>query len=233
MNKSTHLKSGTQPARGLNKARACNASAAAAEPVSPELLSQAQTYLNYCKNRDPGANAFKDAYDEFQIQCTPIICNFACRCGTMAADVAECCQNVWVALCKHLPGFQHGTGFPRFETWLYQIVKSKAADVRRSRKHNPAQASEGALLALPDERASLDHRSNLEEMARFAWSVVVARFSKLNSQILRLRLIERISSDEVAKRLGLTDAQVRQRYCRTLNRLRALGAAVTLGSLSI
>lgn len=76
-------------------------------------------------------NRFYDAYDR-------IIRRFAMACGMQDCDIDECSQEVWVAVVNGLNSFELDSSRARFRSWLYGIVRNKAADQVRSRMKHTA-----------------------------------------------------------------------------------------------
>jgi RNA polymerase sigma factor (sigma-70 family) len=212
---------------GPNTPPTPDASYASEMGFTAQLLSQAQTYLSY-ENRDLAPQTIRNAWDEFYPLCNAVISNLACRCGMVGHDVADCRQDVWADLLERLPDLHHDPERGPFENWLYPIVHSKAVNRRRCLDRGVSQLTADALVTLADDRASPDHRSDDEELAQLVWKLLRGRLSELNLHILQLRLIEQLSSKEVAKWLGLTHDEVRQRYRRARLELQSVGAALGL-----
>lgn len=76
-------------------------------------------------------NRFYESYDR-------IIRRFAMACGMQDCDIDECSQEVWVAVVNGLNSFELDSSRARFRSWLYGIVRNKAADQVRDRVRHTA-----------------------------------------------------------------------------------------------
>ena len=151
----------------------------------------------------------------------------ACRL-TSDSDAPDVLQETFLQVYRHLPSFR---GESQFRTWLYRIASNAALMHRRARQRRPGEPldvflprfnAEGQHVSTPAElqvasRADeLLDRQFLAEKAR----EVMARLPDLYRDAFVLRDLEEMSTDEVARALGVTAATVRQRVHRARLMLR-------------
>jgi RNA polymerase sigma factor (sigma-70 family) len=147
---------------------------------------------------------------------------------------------VWRELLVRLPSFRLDPKRGKFDTWLYAVVRSKAADFLRRRYGAPGAAPSET----PDDRSyrQADPLAAHEdqELLCVALARLRAELPEPSYEVLHLRLVEQRPVAEVAEKLGLSAEQVwyrchRARYQlrRTLRDLRVADAnAVMAAELS-
>ncbi|MFO0967213.1 MAG: sigma-70 family RNA polymerase sigma factor [Gemmataceae bacterium] len=168
-------------------------------------------------DRHAAWHAFHAAY------CGPVRA-FACRCGVTDEDLGDCVQEVWAELLLRLPTFQFDPKRGAFDSWLFQIVRGKAADLRRSRVRHRGRENGATLQELIDARPCPARVLEQREFLSVAWEQVRNLLSGPNFEVLRMRLEGRPVA-EVAAALGLNVEQVWYRYHRARRELEGLGAA--------
>lgn len=172
-------------------------------------------------DRHAAWHAFHAAY------CGPVRA-FACRCGVTDEDLGDCVQEVWAELLLRLPTFQFDPKRGAFDSWLFQIVRGKAADLRRSRVRHRGRENGATLQELIDARPCPARVLEQREFLSVAWEQVRNLLSGPNFEVLRMRLEGRPVA-EVAAALGLNVEQVWYRYHRARRELEGLGAAWARG----
>jgi len=111
--------------------------------------------------------------------------------------------------------------------WLHKQAARRAIDIVRSEsRRRKREAIADALPSAPDEDGQV-------------WNAIMPRLDRellrlpgLDQKIVALRFMERCSSDEAARRLGLTSAAVRKRLERALSKLRERLAGPVPGGLT-
>lgn len=137
-------------------------------------------------------------------------------------DVA---QDVFLQLARKAPRLPADTVVC---AWLHRQAVRRAIDIIRSedRRHREAQAD-----IQPRDDSDGDDSP---------WSTIAPRLDgellrlpRQDQEVLALRFMERCSSDEAARRLGLTSAVVRKRIERALGKLRRRLAGPVPGALTV
>jgi RNA polymerase sigma factor (sigma-70 family) len=101
--------------------------------------------------------------------------------------------------CGHVGGYVHGTALNAIRGYF------------RRQRHQPRTVALGPGLVCEDARKAYDAEDR-QKMARDAMALLDAR----DRQILALSLSEGLKPGEIAARLGICAAAVRQRKCRAL-----------------
>jgi RNA polymerase sigma factor (sigma-70 family) len=155
---------------------------------------------------------------------------YAFTCGAKADEVADCLQEVWRELLVRLPTFHFDPTRGQFDTWLFPIVQSKAADLCRLRKRRFHQYGSHSLAGLPDAHPNPCHALEDRELLTLVWDQIKKRLTACNFQILRLRLVDQTPVAEVAQKLGLSHEQVWYRFHRARTELQAIGSSLARGN---
>src|SRR5262249_46249819 len=106
-----------------------------------ELLIQTQSYLTRREHSQPPSQDLEAAWRVFYDLYGGKIRAYACTCGVAEEDIADCVQEIWCELLVRLPTFQLDPCRGQFDTWLFTIVRSKTADLHRSRKRRLLQGN--------------------------------------------------------------------------------------------
>jgi RNA polymerase sigma factor (sigma-70 family) len=205
--------------------------ALAITPLAPDtdLLSRVRSYLTQREQGLVPSPALEDAWTAFYECYSPRIRAYAFSCGAGDEDIADCVQEVWREMLVRLPTFQLDSGRGRFDTWLFCIVRAKATDLRRSSNRRLLEGNAASLETATDNRAIARRSPEAEEMVNLIWDELSTRLSECNLQVLKLRLVEKLSVAEVAKRLGITNEQVWYRFHRARRVLQKVGSALING----
>jgi len=194
-----------------------------------EVLLKTQHYLTCRQHGLPPGQDLKAAWIVFYERNTRKIRTYAFTCGVAEEEIADCIQEVWRELLVRLPTFQFDPRRGQFDSWLFSIVQSKTADLRRSRKRRSYQGNSDPLPNVTDHHPSPGRDLEVREMVSVAWDRLRKRLSECNLQILQLRLIEQQSVAEVADQLGLSHEQVWYRYHRARRELADIGSELVRG----
>jgi len=123
----------------------------------------------------------------------------------MARAVARIDRFVW-----------EGAGF---DAWLFGILRNVVHDAQRAvRRRAPADDDDLDMPSL--EPGPLDHILGAEEAT--ALRVAFRRLSPSDQEVLELRVVAGLSSEEVAQVIGKRPGAVRMAQARALERLREL-----------
>lgn len=102
--------------------------------ATPELLIQVRSYLAHRQQRLLPSEDSEAAWRMFYDLCSRKIRVYAFACGATDEEILDCVQEVWRELLVRLPTFHLDPCRGQFDTWLFRIVQSKTADLRRTRK---------------------------------------------------------------------------------------------------
>jgi RNA polymerase sigma factor (sigma-70 family) len=188
------------------------------------LLAQAQNYLISREDGVPPNLELEETWNRFYAHYDRKLRAFAYKCGATQEETVDCAQEVWRELLVRLPTFQLDARRGQFDSWLYCIVRSKATNLRRSRKRFQHHRPHNVLQFISDKRPDPGQTMADSELLALAWEQLQKNLSELSLQVLQLRLVEQRPVAEVARRLGITNQQVWYRYHRARKEMEEIGA---------
>ncbi len=198
-------------------ARASGISSAPGD-IDPGLLQKTQLYLACLSRRQTPGSPLSEAWDRFYRIIDPVIRRFASGCGAAAPDLDDCAQEVWTTLVTHLRDFHLDPRRGRFLSWLYTLVRSKAADQVRGRARHPAANlthAAGAELRGPDADPAAEYEMHRQQtLVHAVLDELRQQVSERSYRVVYLRWIEGRTIPEIAAALNLTPQQVRFRSHR-------------------
>ena len=164
------------------------------------------------------ANAFETLVLEYEKN----VYNIALRMTGNSEDAADMTQEAFIKAYNSLQSFR---GDSKFSVWLYRIVSNVCLDFLRSKNRRPTVSlsvedddGEDAQLDVADESQSpellLDRKLTRDSVRRGLDSLPPDY-----RQILLLREIQGLSSDEIAQALSLEVGTVKSRIFRARKRL--------------
>jgi RNA polymerase sigma factor (sigma-70 family) len=132
-------------------------------------------------------------------------------------------QDLWLELkrtkCK---GYDPDEG--EFSKWLLTVAKNFARDREEERRRWPESIEdivEPSIEHAFDEENNGGSQRRLELLKRAMKSLRKGgSLNEIDRTVLRLRFRRRLKSPEIARELGSTNAAIRQRYSRTLRKLK-------------
>ena len=68
---------------------------------------------------------------------SPLVFSWGRRAGLSSEDAADVMQDVWAAVAKAIPRFEHTAVGSTFRGWLYTVSRNKLADFFRRRSNRP------------------------------------------------------------------------------------------------
>jgi RNA polymerase sigma-70 factor (ECF subfamily) len=102
------------------------------------------------------------------------------------------------------------------DAWLFGVLRNVIREMRRDRARRQRRLS---TLDIPDDATDARLIANEEaEAVRAAFACL----DRADQELLRMRLVERLTATEVARRLGKRPGAVRMAQARALVRLRSL-----------
>jgi RNA polymerase sigma-70 factor, ECF subfamily len=142
-------------------------------------------------------------------------------------DAEECVQE---ALLKALANIRSFRGSSRFGTWLTQIAINEALMRRRKYRRSQYDSIEEMLtdgdgdsraFELPDRRVGPAQNVDLN-MLRQAVARALAELAPMYRDVLELREMRNLSTEETARKLSLTEAAVKTRLRRARQQMKEL-----------
>ena len=168
------------------------------------------------------------AWEQFVDLYGPLVA-YWCRERQMdAATVADIVQDVFLSVSISIGGFRSLPGAGAFRSWLWKITRSKVIDTLR-RQSGIVQAEGGTVNlrtmndlsdpnSLPDDDPT--DQQALSELTSRALEQIRDEFESRTWLAFWRSTVDGVSSDVVAKELGISPAGVRQSRSRILRRLR-------------
>ncbi len=128
----------------------------------------------------------------------------------------EVVQEVFVKLCQQAwPDIE-----PAATAWLYKTCRNRAIDITRRKGRIPmlqsgnnVSALQDSSQVLPDEQ--MEHGENLEAMR-----IEIEQLTEQQQEILRLRLKDGLSYQQIAEVMGLTASNVGYHLHQAVTKLR-------------
>lgn len=133
-------------------------------------------------------------------------------------DEEDCINEVFMEIWQHADRFDAGKN--SFENWIAVIAKYRAISYLRKHLHQmEEQALEDTELIAKEsvERQLLEHEIS-EETEK-----LLSRLSQEDQDILRMRYIDELSTEEIGQRKGMTPSTVYTRTSRAKSKLRKEG----------
>ena len=153
-------------------------------------------------------------------------------------DAQDIVQSAYLNAFRSLDRFE---GSSQLSTWLHRIVVNTALMKLRSRRRKPEQSIEELLPAFQEDGHHVEQFSDWaapadellqRQQTRAAVRACIAQLPENYREVLLLRDIEELSTQEVAAAMGLTPTAVKVRLHRARQALstllrREFGAGVT------
>ena len=182
--------------------------------TDPIMILNVQSFLRDRLERLSPSSELLEDWTRFYESYDRIIRRFAMACGMQDCDVDECSQDVWVAVVNGLKAFQLDSSRARFRSWLYGIVKNKAADLVRDRvKHSAVSLNDSSKTFNLEDDAPAPMQ-NIEaawrsEVLREGLSVLKQKVKSRDFRVFVDRSIRKRPGAVVAKELDMTEGAVR------------------------
>jgi RNA polymerase sigma-70 factor (ECF subfamily) len=187
------------------------------EPNTDSLLPTRQSLLSRLRDWQD-----QDGWREFFDTYWRLIYNVARKSGLGDAEAQDVVQNTFMYLARRMPNFHYDRTRGSFKSWLRVVTRSRISVYRRTEKaeekfiREPLPGAEGedasALEQLPDPAADA-----LDEVWQREWQTnlmdaalrrVRAKVSSQQLLIFRLASTDKLPMSQVAKKLGVSLAQV-------------------------
>jgi len=137
---------------------------------------------------------------------TPLLFFWARRCGESEHDAADLVQEVFIALLRTLPSFQHDGRDGRFRSWLRTLLLNKLRDrKRRQGREEKALAQREPELLAPDCATQVWEVAYQQELVHRALRLLQNDFAPATWKAFWETLVEGRAPREVARELGLSE----------------------------
>ena len=158
------------------------------------------------------ADAFSDLYERFTDRIYRYI-YFRVTDGETAEDLTS---KVFLKAWEHLPTFRRSNS--PFIAWLYTIAHNTLVDFYRTSRQTARLEEVAALPARePSPAEQTDQRLEAQLLRR-----ALLELSPTQRNVLTMRLIEGMATDEIAQRLQKTEGAVRAVQMRALQALEGI-----------
>ena len=188
-----------------------------AEPGTDSLLPTRQSLLTRLRDWQD-----QDGWREFFDCYWRLIYNVARKSGLTDAEAQDVVQTTFMYLARRMPSFHYDRARGSFKSWLRVVTRSRISVYRRREKadekfnREPLPSDEGEDLAtmdqVPDPAAdALDEvwqREWEENLLKAAFRRVRSKVSSQQLLIFRTASMGELSAGQVAKKLGVSLAQV-------------------------
>ena len=187
------------------------------EPSSDTLLPTRQSLLSRLRDWQD-----QDGWREFFDTYWRLIYNVARKSGFSDAEAQDVVQATFIYLTRKMPKFHYDRARGSFKSWLRVVTRSRISVYRRTAKADdrfireplPGAGSDfaDAVEEVPDPAAdALDEvwqREREENLVQTATRRVRAKVSSQQLLIFRLATLGELPLTQVAKKLGVSVAQV-------------------------
>jgi RNA polymerase sigma-70 factor (ECF subfamily) len=166
------------------------------------------------------------AFEVLMERYTPLVVGYLYHRVNSQGDAEDLTQEVFLTAYR---GLSHLRSHVSFRSWLMHILQSKLIDYYRLNNRRPQLISgeqtaedpegEGLLARIPSGAADPRRQAHDAETRSIIMREIAALGERF-STVIYLRLIEGLSTDEIARRLGMTSPSTRMRLFRGMRRLR-------------
>ena len=168
------------------------------------------------------------AWEEFVEIYSPVIRRVARRRGLQAADAENMLQEVLLAVSQALGEWLDRSDRGRFRAWLLRIAHYKAVDLLTRRATRPlgddGSNAQKAIAAIPDSGnlTSLLEQEYRRAVFRWAAEQVRTQVASQTWDAFRLTLVEGLSAQQAANRIGVRLANIYFSRSRVMSRIKKL-----------
>jgi RNA polymerase sigma-70 factor (ECF subfamily) len=169
------------------------------------------------RHRYGDADAFDEVYERFE----SMVYNLALRMGGDEAEAADCTQETFLRVYRHLGGFR---GRSNLKTWVFRIALNccRSRYRKRATRRRYLDSSGDEII----DRVADESRNPEERAAAVELSLQVQRALSEVAPVYReaviLRDLQGLTYDEMASVLGIKLGTVRSRIARGREQLRQL-----------
>ena len=199
------------------------------------LLHNTQAFLKALLEEEVPHSDLVEAWEEFYRVYDGLIRRFMIARGVSGTDVDDCVQEVWMEVVARLTAFNRPPNRPGLRSWLYKLVRAKASDLfrRKCRWSTESLERAGRERSEPSADPAASFEKEWEHaLLESVLAEVQQEVSEINHRVLRMRLVDNRSVNDVASSLGLSPEQVRSRSHRMMKKLRSYRSRFTGKSIS-
>ena len=164
-----------------------------------------------------------DAWQRLIELYTPLICYWCRRSRLGPEDTEEVTQETFRAVYSGIGGLRHGGPDDTFRGWLRTIVSSKIANLIQRQRHSPGAAGGSAAIRQIEQLPDLvddEETSVVNSLYQRAMQLIEDKFEPKTWQAFLLVVVQELSPEDVADRLGMTPGAVRNARWKVLRELR-------------
>ena len=167
-----------------------------------------------------------DAWGQFVEIYSPLVFNFARRCGMQESDAADLVQEVMGEVTKSIARFDYDPQIGRFRSWLYKIAKRTIIRLQQRRKKQPTATGDSETFRLianqPDAHDDVQDywdREYQSHLINWAADKIQGQFRAETWQAFWQTSVLERSPQEVASELGMSVGSVYVAKSRVMKRL--------------
>ncbi|MEO8217451.1 MAG: sigma-70 family RNA polymerase sigma factor [Acidobacteriota bacterium] len=179
-------------------------------PVAPQFADE-RIFVNQLQSGD------SVAFEALVRRHTQTLLQVARRLMRSEEDARDALQDTYVAVLRSIDRFE---GASHLSTWLHRVLINACLMKLRSRRRHPEEP-------LDDLLATLRHRESIEatiqsKEIRALIHASIKRLPETYRQVIQLRDIEELSTEQTAEMLGVTPNAVKIRVHRARRALRSI-----------
>ena len=177
--------------------------------------------LSRARRKDPAA--WRSLVDLYR----PLLIHWCRQSGLPPASIADCVQDTFIAVARHLDDFQPQRAEGSFRAWLWTITRNKVNDHFRRQPAalaaggSTAHAQLGNLvdpMTVPSDEPT--SAQALDDLVSRGLSQVRLQFSSKHWKIFERLVIDGLTTQQVADDFQKSPAAIRQIRSRILRTLR-------------
>ncbi len=153
----------------------------------------------------------------------PLIAHWCQRYQLESHATADCVQEVFLAVHRHIQTYQPQRASGSFRAWLWTITRSKIHDWQRKTQWPAAGGSTALgnlqqLVSMADDEPSTN--ADVHSLMARALAQIQVEFEARTWEIFHRSVIDQVATPLVAQQFNVSAANVRKIRSRILHRLR-------------
>jgi RNA polymerase sigma-70 factor (ECF subfamily) len=191
-----------------------------------EVIGRIQAYLEQIASHGVPQPSDLEEWETFFRQYSPSLWRLVRSRHWSREDSDDGNQEVWLMLITRLPDLHYDASRGQPRDWIRAAAKHRLVDQHRRRRSHFAQRLGGQAASQlksrePDPAVAFE-RQRLVELVRDALDELRSQVAQRDYDAFTLKWLEGRSVREVARLLGMTEAQIWSSHHRTSERLRPL-----------
>ncbi|QGQ21957.1 sigma-70 family RNA polymerase sigma factor [Gimesia benthica] len=200
------------------------------QPPQPESKSRLATRSSLIQDLKL-EEVSQERWREFELIYKPLLLFWMRKKNVPASAEDEVLQECWISAFKAIGNFERGEDKGTFRGWLRTIVHRRAADYFRKVPKDQGVSPELLnAIATPEQKDANELEGEevaLREIEARALEVVRSTLKTKNTwDMFWMTTVEKVPTEEVAKKFNVSKAGVRMAKQRVLKRLKELGFEV-------